>query len=84
MATLPIMTAAQLVQASYDPANQPDFARRIKHALNKNDVEAYLLESGTLVIPGSNSLADYVKFNTRVFRVGGKRYKVKNLATERL
>jgi hypothetical protein len=83
MPVLPITTAAQLVQTSYEPARQPDFARRIKHALKSNDVEAYFLHSGTLVIPGSNSLSDYLKFNTRVFRVGGTRYKVKNLSTEK-
>ena len=83
MARLALLTAAQLAQASYDPELQRDFARRIKHRHEgEHDVEAYLLHSNTLVIPGSDSVKDYLSFNLRVLNIGGKRYKVKNLDTE--
>jgi len=74
--------AAMLAESSY--------AKSVKHAglkprivatLDANDVQAYMLDDQTLLIPGSDTALDYLKFNLRLMSIGGTRYKVKNSAT---
>lgn len=79
----PIKTAAQLAQASYSASTHPSVAPEIHRTLNKGDVEAHLLKNGVLLIPGSNSVMDYLKFNLRVLNIGGKRYKISDGTTEK-
>ena len=74
--------AAKLAEASYTPANITS-PRIIDRLQDGSDVDAMVLEGGTLLLPGSNSLNDYVKFNLRVFNVGNTRYRLDDPATER-
>lgn len=76
-----LMDAAKLAQASYKPhlIKSP----RITDSLDKGGVQAHLLEDGTLLLPGSNSLLDYAHFNLRVFNVGGKKYRLASKTTQR-
>ena len=67
----PIKTAAQLAEASYSATTHPSVAPRIKRSLNEDDVEAHFLDNGILLIPGSNSVIDYLKFNLRILNIGG-------------
>ncbi len=72
----PIKTAAQLAEASYSATQHPSVAPRVLRSLDDNDVQAHFLDNGILLIPGSNSVWDYLKFNLRVLNIGGKQYRV--------
>ncbi len=74
--------AAKLAEASYTPANITA-PRVIDRLQDGSDVDAVLLDGGTLLLPGSNSLNDYVKFNLRVFNVGTKRFRLDEQSTEK-
>ena len=47
-------------------------------SLNHNDVQAHLLKGNILLLPGSNSVRDYVKFNLRPLRLGNQRLVLKH------
>ena len=79
----PIKTAGQLAEASYSAATHPSVAPRILRSLGHNDVQAHFLDNKVLLIPGSNSVWDYLKFNLRVLNIGGKRYRVSDDTTEK-
>ncbi|MBV2359019.1 hypothetical protein KUH32_04460 [Thalassococcus sp. CAU 1522] len=79
----PIATAAQLAEASYSAATHRSVAPRVKRSLDEGDVQAHLLDNGVLLIPGSNSAMDYLKFNLRVLMIGGRRFSVRDGTTER-
>ncbi|MEM8978782.1 MAG: hypothetical protein AAGD04_04820 [Pseudomonadota bacterium] len=79
--TLP--EAARLALASYKPNRFPDLKAQILTSLNEKHVQAHYLENDVLLVPGSNSLFDYVLYNLRIFRVGGTRYRVVDSNTER-
>lgn len=79
----PIKTAAQLAQASYTATTHPSVKDKIARSLDKNDVQAHLLDNGVLLIPGSNSFMDYLRFNLRPLRIGGKRFRMSDESTER-
>lgn len=78
-----VMKAAQLVAVAYelDPkkTTHADTALRNDHGVHVtkrctvNGVEAYMLNTGCLLIPGSNALEDYLKFNLRVWGLGRRR-----------
>ncbi len=70
----PLDTAAKLAQASYKATTHPSVKSKIARSLNKDDVQAHLLDNGVLLIPGSNSVMDYVRFNLRPMRIGSKKY----------
>lgn len=77
-----LQEAATLVESSYlKSSSHAGLQSRIKTPLNKNDVQAFLLKNQTLLVPGSDNAADYLKFNLRLLNIGGKRYKVKSEAT---
>ena len=78
----PIRTAALLARASYSATTHPSVAPLIQRSLDRNDVQAHMLNNGILLIPGSNSLMDYLKFNLRVLNIGGKRFAMSADATE--
>ena len=71
-----IETAAKLAEASYDALEHPNVAPLIDISLDENDVQAHLLSNGVLLIPGSNSFMDYLRFNLRVLNIGGTRYRM--------
>lgn len=73
--------AALLARASYDPKGIVEPA--VADTLDHNDVQAVLLANGTLVLPGSNSLNDYLKFNLRIFNVGRKQFRFDEGPTEK-
>lgn len=79
----PVTTAAQLAEASYSADTHPSVAPRIARSLNDGDVEAHMLDNGVLLIPGSNSVMDYLRFNLRVLNIGGRRFGIGSDATER-
>ncbi len=65
--------AAQLAEASYDGKSAPVIAWQWKDTLDEGDVMAHLLTDHTLLIVGSNSWRDYVRFNLRIQRFGAPR-----------
>jgi hypothetical protein len=71
-----IKTAALLAQASYTAKTNRSIKAKLKDSLDEDDVEAHLLTNGVLLIPGSNSLADYLKYNLRMIRLGKTRYRM--------
>jgi len=79
-----IETAALLAEASYKAKTHPTVKPLIKMSLDeRDDVEAHLLTNGVLLIPGSNSLMDYLKFNLRVLNLGGKQYRMSDETTKK-
>jgi hypothetical protein len=79
----PIATAAQLAEASYKAETHPSVAPRIARSLDHGDVEAHLLDNGVLLVPGSNSLMDYLRFNLRPLMVGGTQYQFSDDLSEK-
>ncbi|MEX0283395.1 MAG: hypothetical protein AB3N23_02180 [Paracoccaceae bacterium] len=77
----PIKAAAQLAQASYKGQAHRSLAPRIANSLDENDVQAHFLDNRILVIPGSNSVMDYLKFNLRILNIGGKKYRIDDPST---
>ncbi|MBV7408907.1 MULTISPECIES: lipase family protein [Roseobacteraceae] len=82
-----IARAAQMVEASYllfkrrPPRTSLDAS--VKDKLDKNHVQAVFLKQNILLIPGSNSVGDYVKFNLRVLNFGGKKYRLNDELTDK-
>ena len=70
-----IMYAATLADASYKAGRiiSPPVIKSLDH----NDVQAHLLKGNILLLPGSNSVRDYVKFNLRPLRLGDQRLVLK-------
>ena len=79
-----IKNAAQLARASYSATSHPSIKPLLRASLDKRDVQAHLLKNGILLIPGSNSLMDYLRYNLRVLRIGAKKYRMSNDKTEAL
>lgn len=77
-----IMTSAKLAALSYklkqkkkgagDKRLEKDFQLKVVRRCPVPGVEAYMLNNGCLLIPGSNSFADYIRFNLRVIKAGAK------------
>lgn len=67
--------AATLAEASYKSGRivKPPVIKSLDH----NDVQAHLLKGNILLLPGSNSVRDYVKFNLRPLRFGDQRLVLK-------
>lgn len=76
MTTYRLKDAAALAEASYK-ADRIVSPRVIK-SLDHDDVQAHLLEGNILLLPGSNSVRDYVKFNLRPLRLGDQRLVLKH------
>ena len=81
MTTYRLKDAATLAEASYKAGRivSPKVIRSLDH----DDVQAHLLEGDILLLPGSNSVRDYLKFNLRPLRLGDKRLTLKEGDTER-
>lgn len=77
-----IMTSAHLAALSYqlrqkrkgaaDKELDAKFGLTVTRRCPTPGVEAYMLSNNCLLIPGSNSFADYVRFNLRVIKAGAK------------
>jgi hypothetical protein len=79
----PLQTAAGLAAASYDARRHASVAPRVLRSLDEDDVQAHMLDNRVLLIPGSNSVMDYLKFNLQVLTVRGKGYAISGGETER-
>ncbi|PUB18576.1 hypothetical protein [Yoonia sediminilitoris] len=66
-----IEDAAKLAEASYDSGRIT--SPRVLHSCPHKDVQAHVLEGDILLLPGSNSVDDYLKFNLRPLRIGHKK-----------
>ena len=83
-----IALAAKMVEASYDlfdrnPDPNNSLIPHIKGKLDRNDVQAAYLTNGVLLIPGSNSIKDYAKFNLRVLNFGGRKFRLNDTLTQK-
>ena len=78
-----IKLAAQMTEASYAGRNNASLAAAWRDGLDENDVQAIFLKGDILLIPGSNSVMDYLKYNLRVLNIGGKRYRLSDGDTEK-
>ena len=82
-----VQEAAAYAEASYAPSTHSKTKNLevISRDEQKNDdVQAhYLPQKQILLIPGTNSLADWRRYNTRVVRIGSKRLKFSKNTTER-
>ena len=76
-----IKDAATLAEASYKAGRI--VSPKIRVSLNHDDVQAHLLEGNILLLPGSNSVRDYLKFNLRPLRLGGKQIRLRDGDTEK-
>ncbi len=80
-AQITFLKAATLAQASYDPATLT--GGTVRKTLDQGDVQAVFLTDGTLLLPGSNSWADYLRFNLRLLNLGGAHLRLSDDKTER-
>ncbi|MFK7875210.1 MAG: hypothetical protein AB8B71_05450 [Paracoccaceae bacterium] len=70
--------AAELAEASYTGKPHAQISYQWKASLDVSDVQAHLLTDNTLLIPGSNSIRDYIRYNLRIQRLGKRRLKLAN------
>lgn len=81
-----IALAAKMVEASYALFKRPvlrnSLRPAIKDMLDENHVQAVFLKQNILVIPGTNSVADWAMFNLRALNIGGKRYRMNDTLTD--
>lgn len=77
-----IKLAAQMAEASYAGRNHGSLATALRKELDQDDVQALFLKGDILLIQGSNSVADYLKFNLRILNIGGKRFRLNDDDTE--
>ncbi len=71
--------AAELAEASYKGKSHDQIAFQWKDSLDYQDVQAHLLTDNTVLIVGSNSWKDYVRYNLRIQRLGSPRLKLSNI-----
>lgn len=72
--------AAELAEASYEGKSAEVIGWQWTDTLDQNDVMAHLLTDNTVLITGSNSLMDYIKFNARIQRIGAPRLRLSNIS----
>ncbi|WP_299144728.1 hypothetical protein [uncultured Tateyamaria sp.] len=81
-----IALAAKMVEASYElfkhPKRRNSLKGNVKGSLNDRHVQAVFTTQNILLIPGSNSVGDYIMFNLRVLNLGGKKYRMNDDLTE--
>lgn len=83
-----VETAAQLIALAYkvkkkglakiNETLRADHNVRIIDQCDEPGVEAYLLNNGFLLVPGSNSVWDYLKFNLRIRNFGMPKLRFKS------
>ena len=79
MALISLNDAASLAEASYeiDRIKSPKRIISCPHP----DVQAHVMEGGILLLPGSNSVRDYLRYNLRPLRFGHKQLALKDGGT---
>ena len=88
-----VQTAARLIQKAYkvkkkgistvNTTFENEFNLRIVDSCPEPGVEAYLLNNGYLLVPGSNSIWDYLKFNLRILNIGMPRLRLSGSKSEK-
>lgn len=76
-----IEDAAVLAEASYS-ANRIT-SPRVMQSCPHRDVQAHVLEGDILLLPGSNSIRDYLRYNLRPLRLGQQQFKMSDDATQK-
>ena len=79
MMNFAIEDAAKLAEASYTSARIT--SPKVMHSLSHQDVQAHLLEGDILLLPGSNSVRDYLRYNLRPLRLGQQQFRMADDAT---
>lgn len=79
----PVREAAKLAAHAYNPRASRTLAPMIVDECPAPGAEAYLLNNGFLLIPGTNSLLDHFRFNFRPLRVGHQTYDLRTGSTTR-
>ncbi len=74
--SLHLQTAAKMAQDSYLRNTKQLGGRNFLIPPLRGDATAFLIKGNILVIQGSNSVADYLKYNLRVLRFGQKKLKM--------
>ncbi len=69
-----IEDAAKLAEASY--SSHRITSPKVMHSCQHPDVQAHILEGDILLLPGSNSIRDYMRYNLRPLRLGQKQYRM--------
>ena len=64
-----IKLAAQMAEASYAGRANPSLATALRKEMDEDDVQALFLKGDILLIPGANSVADYLKFKDLILRM---------------
>ncbi len=80
---LHLQTAAKMAQDAYLPNAKSLGGHSFLIPPLRGDATAFLLKGHILVVQGSNSVADYLKYNFRVLRLGNKRLKMDAKKTEK-
>jgi len=80
--TYKILEAAELASQVYEPHKHPSFRKKIAFE-HKGHAQAVMLKDGTLVIAGSNSAVDYLRYNFRPLGAGRKKMTVNAVDTAR-
>lgn len=80
MTRFSVEDAAKLAEASYKSTNI--ISPRVMKSCPDRDVQAHFLEGSTLLLPGSNSVRDYLKFNLRPLRLGHRSLKIDDNGSE--
>lgn len=81
MMRFPIEDAAILAEASYS-ANRIT-SPKVMHSCPHQDVQAHILEGNILLLPGSNSIRDYLRYNLRPLRLGAQQFKMSDDTTKK-
>ncbi|MDX8351706.1 hypothetical protein [Cognatiyoonia sp. IB215182] len=81
MMKFPIEDAAKLAEASYSA--QRITSPKVVHSCGHQDVQAHLLEGDILLLPGSNSVRDYLRYNLRPLRLGQQQFRMSDDKTEK-
>ncbi|WP_157033225.1 alpha/beta hydrolase [Loktanella sp. S4079] len=76
MVHISLEDAAKLAEASY--SSKRITSPRVMHSCPHKDVQAHLLEGNILLLPGSNSVSDYLRYNLRPLLLGHKRLTLKD------
>lgn len=78
----PIKTAAHLAKASYKAETHPSVAPHLANTFRQgNDLQAHFLSNGVLLIPGTNSVRDWISVNLRIFNIGNTQYRLNDTTT---
>ena len=74
-----IEDAAKLAEASYSARRIT--SPKVMHSCPHQDVQAHVLDGDILLLPGSNSARDYLRYNLRPMRLGKRQYRMSDDVT---